>query len=255
VGTVLIIEDDQDSANYLRKSITEKFGLNVEIVIPSPELEEMVRNIISKDPDAIIIDERLQEKSDAKYYGIDLLNQVDSIKKMLPIVLITNYPRSAELKNVKNKQLIRKDWLNSNEEFSEVISSLINDIQTYRSGLTETQRIINNLSEESKKDLNEKTVRLLADYYFSIDEDIDTIVWFKSTVQVINHVNLLVISRSAISSETVDPFLLTVNEVIPYLIFYAEINPLDWELIKQNKKALPENWNLSQSLSFVRNKD
>jgi hypothetical protein len=46
-----------------------------------------------------------------------------------------------------------------------------------------------------------------------------------------------------------------VNEVIPYLIFYAEINPLDWELIKQNKKALPENWNLSQSLSFVRNKD
>jgi len=96
--SVLLIEDDVDWANSYIEDAEELAGIRVIHQIPPRELWDLEKLIAQFNSKAVVLDELLQQNSDASYLGIDALNYLANVFPHMPLVIVTEYPPGPELK-------------------------------------------------------------------------------------------------------------------------------------------------------------
>lgn len=152
---ILFIDEEKDTLQDFEEFV-EKSPLRAKLepitMFPSPDLDEMMEEIIKISPDAIISDYRLNElKTDVKfnvpYNGVELVEEFQSIRNDFPSFVLTalddeavNNSNDVNIVYVKNI-LYNKEEGNSKAKFLDRVISQIehykNRIESYKKELAE----------------------------------------------------------------------------------------------------------------------
>lgn len=65
-------------------------------------------------------------------------------------------------------------------------------------------------------------------------------------------IRLLEVNAATVSTGSIDPFVFSPTDEIPFPTVIAEITPEELESFRRHPEALPEGWDLSRAERFVR---
>lgn len=245
---ILLVEDDPDDARDYKEDIEASINAIVVTVHPPAELSDLTALASENDASAVIIDERLQQHSNATYVGIDALEYLQNAFPGLPVDILTNYPHSSELKGrgLPAENLIRKREFDDDEEFR----------QTYLQDLY--QRMRRYLQKRDEKHqlptvndtVTEDFVESLARLHFEADEGIEQIIWVRNDEG--EEIRLIEVNRTALPSDSIQVFRFSPSDEVPFPMFVADVRPSEWEQAQRGNISLPEGWNIGNIKVFQR---
>jgi hypothetical protein len=99
-------------------------------------------------------------------------------------------------------------------------------------------------------ELTEGNVKRIAKLHFSLDDEIEQIIWFANGDK--KRVCLIEVNRTALPTDSVEPFLLSASEEIPLELLIADVTPKEWEKIIGGEIKLPTDWDLKKTKAFLR---
>lgn len=241
-----MIEDDKESADeYLEDAGTYLAGFDTFYQIPPNEISSIVEIIKKQNVTAIVVDERLRQRSNVGYLGIDVLNYLKNAMPGLPVVILTEYEQDSVLRKVPSEQLFRKfDLLKEpgKKYHFDILKDLIKKYQMRQNKIKSQKKAI------SKR--NKSSVEGIARLHFLMDDSIEKIIWFQNSKR--KEIQLLEVSRTALPTQSVEAFLISANKEVNVDLLVADITPKEWESIQSKKIKLPSGWNLAKITSFDR---
>jgi len=245
---VLLVEDDPDSADDYKEDIEALIDVTVVITAPPADLLDLTALVKELGASAVILDERLQQRSDATYAGIDALDYLRSAFPRLPIDILTEYPHSRELKGrgLSVENLVRKRDFDDDEGFRESYSQdLYKRIGRYRRRQDERHELM-----AASDTVTKEFVESLAQLHFETDDGLEQIIWVRSGEE--RQICLLEVNRTALPTESIQVFRFAPSEDVPFPIFIADVRPTEWERIQSGSIPLPEGWALKGAQVFQR---
>ena len=246
--TILLVEDDLDSASYCKEDIETLINVTVITVLPPADLLDLIALINKVNASAVILDERLQQRSDATYAGIDAFDYLRSAFPGLPVDILTAYPYSPELKGrgLYAENLIRKREFDDDEDFREsYLQDLYQRIRRYRQRQDERHELM-----AASDTVTEEFVESLAQLHFEADDGIEQIIWLRSGDE--KEICLIEVNRTALPTESIQVFRFAPSEDVPFPIFIADVRPTEWDRIQSGDIPLPEGWALEEAQVFQR---
>lgn len=247
---VLLIEDDVDTAQAYIEDAEEYFPYKIIHKIPPKELFSLAGLVKEHDAKAVVIDERLQQHSDASYLGIDALKYLSATFADLPVIILTEYDRDKDLQDVANRQLVRKSDLRTVDGKKYHFNNLSKMIDEYQQKTTKIDIQKENVASITPNEVTEENVKRIARLHFSLDEEVEQIIWFSNNEK--NRVCLIEVSRTALPTDSVEPFLISASEEIPLDLLVADVTSKEWEKINKGEIDLPVNWDLKKIKVFSR---
>lgn len=245
---VLLVEDDPDSARDYEQDIEALIDVEVVAASPPVDLLDLLALISEYRVSAVILDEMLQQRSDATYVGIDAFEYLTEAFPGLPVYILTNYPHSPELKQrgLPVDNLWRKRDFDEMAEVKEGhLRDLHRQIERYHQESTEIQK------PTATSDLvTEELVRYLARLHFESDDAIERIGWFRSEGE--KQVRLIEVSRTTLPTGSIQVFRFPASEEIPFPILIADVTPTEWSQVVSGDIELPPNWALDTVQMFER---
>jgi len=235
---ILLVEDDPDDARDYKEDIEASIDVTVITVTPPEDLSDLAVLVAEHDAGAVILDERLQQRSDATYVGIDVLEYLRNAFPNLPVDILTNYPHSSELKGrgLPQENLIRKREFDDDEEFRQsYLQDLYQRMRHYRQERGEGHPLPA-VTDTVTRDF----VESLAKMHFEADEGVEQIVWFKSREG--KEIRLIEVNRTALPSDSIQVFRFAPSDEVPFPIFIADVRPSEWERVQSGDISLPEGW-------------
>ena len=175
---VLLVEDDPDSATDYKEDIETLIEVTVLAVPPPIDLLDLLVLVKQYQASAVILDEALQQRSDATYVGIDAFEYLKEAFPHLPVYILTNYPHSPELKRrgLPADNLWRKRDFDEMEDVKERnLHDLYQQIQRYCEKPKQIQEPV-----AVPDTVTEGLVRNLAWLHFDTEDPIERIIWSKS---------------------------------------------------------------------------
>ncbi|TEU21876.1 MAG: response regulator [Anaerolineales bacterium] len=245
---VLLVEDDPDSASDYKEDIEALIDVTVITVSPPVDLLDLAALINGHNASAVILDERLQQRSDATYVGIDAFDYLRGAFPRLPVDILTNYPHSPELKGrgLHAENLVRKREFDDDADFREsYLRGLYQRIRRYRQRQDERHKLI-----AASDTVTEEFVESLAQLHFEADDEIEQIIWVRSGEE--KQIRLIEVNRTALPSESIQAFRFAPSKDVPFPIFIADVRPTEWERIQSRDIPLPEGWSLEEARVFHR---
>jgi DNA-binding NarL/FixJ family response regulator len=243
---ILLIEDDKESADeYLEDASTYLAGYDVLFEMPPNEISGVVELIKKYNVTAVVVDERLRQRSDAGYLGIDVLNYLKNAKPGLPVAILTEYEQDAVLRKVPSEQLFRKiDLLKDagKKYHFDIVKDLIKQYQKKQNKIISQKKVVSKI--------NKSNVKEIARLHFLMDNSIEKIVWVRNSKR--KEIQLLEVSRTSLPTQSVEPFLISANKEVVIDLIVADITPQEWKSIQKNKIKLPSGWDLTKITSFDR---
>ncbi len=246
---VLLVEDNADAASDYREDIEALIDVTVITVCPPPpDLLDLAALVDEHNVGAVILDERLQQSSDATYVGVDAFDFLRSAFPRLPVDILTNYPHSPELKGhgLHAENLVRKRDFDDDESFREsYLQELYQRARRYHREQGERHRLI-----PASYAVTEEFVESLARLHFEADRAIEQIVWVRSSEE--RQICLIEVSRTALPAESIQVFRFAPSEDVPFPVLIADLRPTEWERIRRSDILLPEGWTLVGAHIFRR---
>jgi len=245
---ILLVEDNLDSASDLKEDIEALIDVTVIAVAPPADLLDLRALVNELDASAVILDERLQQRSDATYVGVDALDYLRSAFPRLPLDILTNYPHSRELRGrgLHAENLVRKRDFDEDEKFRRsYLQRLYQRIGRYRQRQDERHELM-----AASDTVTKEFVESLAQLHFETDDGIEQIIWLRSGDE--KEICLIEVNRTALPTESIQVFRFAPSEDVPFPIFIADVRPTEWERIQSGDIPLPEGWALEEAQVFQR---
>ena len=107
-GSILLIEDDKDWADGYKYDIQEFVDFPIIHEIPPRNLSDLRELVLQHNAIAVVLDEKLQQGSDAAYLGIDALDFLRKEFANIPVALVTQYPNEPELRSLPHGMILAK---------------------------------------------------------------------------------------------------------------------------------------------------
>jgi len=252
---VILIEDDEDDAKNYKDIIEQALEVTVEILHPLPRsIQDLVVQVGSASPSAIIIDERLPVRSDAEYNGIDVADHLRNNDMNIPIVILTNYPNDQALLNrefladmIWDKMKFDEDERIYLERFARWIGGLMVKRKTEEKILTLLEsRIKDELSKSG--DISENLMRIVAALHLYSEPGLELIVWLKSDVE--DEIRLIEINTATTPTGSIEVFSIPPSDLLPFRMKIADVAPSEWRSIQSGEVGLPSGWTLEDSNEF-----
>lgn len=245
---ILLVEDDLDCASDYKEDIEALIDVTVIAVAPPVDLLDLIALVNELNASAVILDERLQQLSDATYAGIDAFGYLRSAFPRLPVDILTAYPPGLELKGrgLHVENLVRKRDLDEDEEFKRsYLQELYQRIGRYRQRQDERHELMT-----ASDTVTKEFVESLAQLHFEADDGIEQIIWVRSGDE--KEICLIEVNRTALPTESIQVFRFAPSEDVPFRIFIADVRPTEWERIQSGDIPLPEGWALEEAQIFRR---
>lgn len=245
---ILLVEDELDTAGDYKEDIEALIDVIVIPVAPPADLLDLIALINEYGASAVILDELLQQRSDATYMGIDALDYLRSAFPRLPADILTNYPHSSELKGrgLHHDNLVRKREFDDDADYREsYLQSLYQRIRRYRQRQDERHGLI-----AASDTVTREFVEGLAQLHFETEESIEEIIWIRSGDE--KKICLIEVNRTALPTGSVQVFRFAPSEDVPFPIYIADVRPTEWERIQSGDIPLPESWSLEGAQVFRR---
>lgn len=247
---ILLVEDDPDSASDYKEDIESLIDVTVMTVSPPPvDLLDLLALVKEYQADAVILDEVLQQHSDAAYMGIDAFDYLRRTFPTLPVVILTGYPHGSELKGrgLAADNLVRKREFDKDEEFSrkDYLQELTRRIERYRQGQDERQ-----IELTSSDTVTQKFVEGLAYLHFETEDSIEQIIWVRSDND--QEIRLIEVNRTTLPTDDLQVFRFAPSEDVPFPLFIADVTPAEWNRIQSREIPLPRGWDLETVQVFHR---
>ncbi|MBM4464160.1 MAG: response regulator [Chloroflexi bacterium] len=246
--TILFVEDDPDSASDYKGDIEALIDVTVIAIAPPADLLDLTALVNEVNASAVILDERLQQLSDATYAGIDAFDYLRSAFPGLPVDILTAYPHSSELKRrgLQIDHLIRKRDLDDDEAYKQsYLQELYQRMRRYRQREDERHEFM-----AASDTVTKEFVESLAQLHFEADDGIEQIIWVRSGDE--KEIRLIEVNRTALPTESIQIFRFAPSEDVPFPTFIADIRPTEWERIQSGDIPLPEGWSLEETRVFRR---
>ncbi len=245
---ILLVEDDLDCASDYKEDIEALIDVTVIAVAPPVDLSDLAALVNEHNASAVILDEVLQQRSDATYVGIDALDYLRIAFPRLPIDILTNYPHGPELKGrgLYIDNLVRKREFDDKEEFRRsYLQELCQRMSRYRQRRDERHELM-----AASDTVTKEFVESLAQLHFEADDGIEQIIWVRSGDE--KEIRLIEVSRTALPTESIQVFRFAPSEDVPFPIFITDVRPTEWERIQSGDIPLPEGWSLEEAQVFRR---
>lgn len=250
---ILLIDDSQDSAQDYKNDAEEMIPVEVKAIQPPVNVLDLVSLVNEYDPAAVVLDEVLQQRSDATYLGIDAYQMLKKSFPTLPIVIITEYPPGRELRELPTGNLIRKKDLGDQSHKENHLRDLFVQIEAYQQGklgITDKVESIRNSTDSSNPVVTEELVKRIVDFHFELEDGVEKIVWFITEGE--KEIRLIEISRTALPTGSFQPFRFPPSEDIPFPMTIADVTPKEWEQIQEGAIQVPQDWNRNHIVVFER---
>ncbi|MDO9130057.1 MAG: hypothetical protein Q7U34_09345 [Anaerolineales bacterium] len=251
--TILLIEDDVDWAKSYIEDAEEYISVKVIHEIPPRELIDLSRLVERYNPQAIILDELLQQGSDASYLGIDAFKYLSNLYPSLPRFIVTEYPFGAELKNFTGGYgyVIRKIDLQKTQGYKEQHFNELRDaVNSYIGKKLTIESQASKLKGIKPEQLSDDTIKNIARLHFLMDDTIEQVVWFENKER--QEIQLVEVNRIVLPTDSVEPFLIPASDEIPIPILVADVTPKEWVKIEKSEIPLPDGWDLGKMHIFER---
>ena len=245
---VLLVEDDPDDARDYKEDIEASIEVMVITVTPPEELSDLAALVAEHNASAVILDERLQQRSSATYVGIDALEYLRNALPKLPVAILTNWPHDPELKGqgLPQENLIRKREFDEDEKFRQsYLQELHQRMRKYRQERDESSQLPA-VGDTVTRDF----VESLAKLHFSIDRGIEKIAWIKDDDDA--EIRLIEVNRTALPGDSLLVFRSAPSEEVPFPMFIADVRPSEWERVQSGDIPLLEGWNIENVEVFQR---
>ncbi|MBI5222785.1 hypothetical protein HY990_00020 [Candidatus Micrarchaeota archaeon] len=243
---ILLIEDDKESADeYLEDASTYMAAYDMLFEIPPHDISSIVELIRKHNVIAVVVDERLRQRSEADYLGIDVLNYLKNAMTGLPVVILTEYDQDSILRKVPREQLFRKIDLSKDagkKYHFDILKDLIKQYQKKQNKIKPQKKVISKI--------NKSNVKEIARLHFLMDGSIEKIIWFRNSKR--KEIQLLEVSRTALPTQSVEAFLISANKEVDIDLLVADVTPQEWKSIQSKKIELPSGWNFKKFTSFDR---
>jgi len=246
--TILFVEDDPESASDYKEDIEALIDVTVIAVAPPVDLSDLAALVNEHNASAVILDELLQQRSDATYVGIDALDYLRIAFPRLPIDILTDYPHSPELKGrgLQVDHLRRKRDLDDDEAYKQsYLQELYQRMRRYRQRGDERHEFT-----AASDTVTKEFVESLAQLHFEADDGIEQIIWVRSGDE--KEIRLIEVNRTALPTESIQVFRFAPSEDVPFPIFITDVRPTEWERIESGDIPLPEGWSLEEAQVFRR---
>lgn len=250
---ILLIEDDQDSANDYKDDTEKIIPVTVIPLTPPVDLLDLTTLVAEYQADAVVLDELLQQRSDATYLGIDGYNYLRNAFPTLPIEILTEYPPGPELRGFPTERLIRKHDFFIQEYKVPHLQELYQRIQEYRQNQAKIEgqvAIIRDVASVNATEVSDDFVRALAKLHFELEDSLVQIAWVKSGSS--KEICLIEVNRTALPVESLEVFRFAPSKEVPFPLLIVDVRPKEWELLQKGKIPLPENWDLNTMQVFQR---
>lgn len=117
-GRVIYIDEDPDDIVYFQEFMDGHFALEVVEIVNDSDLNEVVDEIISYHPDAVVTDFMLNEKATVGFNGQALIELLQERNKHMPCFLLTSHAPDAleathDARLVQAKAVMMRDDLKS----------------------------------------------------------------------------------------------------------------------------------------------
>lgn len=244
---VLLVEDDPDSATDYEEAIETLIEVTVLAVPPPIDLLDLLVLVEQHQASAVILDEALQQRSDATYLGIDAFEYLKEAFPNLPVYILTNYPHSPELKRrgLPADNLWRKRDFDDLEDVKERnLHDLFQQIERYCEKSRQIQEPV-----AIPDTVTEGLVRDLARLHFETEDAIERIVWIKSDKE---EIRLIEVNRTTLPTGSIQVFRFAPSEQMPFPILIADVTPTEWSQIESGSIPLPPHWDLDTAQVFGR---
>ena len=167
---IWLIDDDEEELTAYGDELKLDMSQEIQIkaILPYPRKIDYVSTLL-EDPDTacIIIDQKLKEKGDATYTGIELAQYLRRIKKKIPIYILTNFPHDQDEfagGEWSVDDIISKGSLSDEEGAQTAKARILRHIDVYEDILDERAKRFNELLKKSLDDsLNEAELDELAE--------------------------------------------------------------------------------------------
>jgi hypothetical protein len=245
---ILLVEDDQDGARDYKEDIEAHIDATVIPVVPPMDLPSLAAQVSGLNASAVILDESLQQHSDAAYMGIDALDYLSKAFPKLPVDILTNYPHNSELRGrgLQPENLVRKRDFDDDKSFwLSYLQELCQRIMRYRQRRDEDRKLI--VASDS---VSEEFVKSLVQLHFEADGAVEQIVWIESDEE--KQIRLIEVNRTALPNQNLEVFRFAPSGDVPFPTFIADVTPAEWKKIQNGEIALPEGWSLGKAHVFQR---
>ncbi len=255
--TILLVEDDIETATDFIDDIQTNIDVTIKHVVPPKNIFALADIVKNNNVKAVILDEVFQTHSEVTYMGIDASEYLKDLYPNLPIDILTDFPPGPEFqgRRVGLENFYRKGDFEKNDGYrKKYFARLLNKVEIYQSQLNNQQDQILSLREMidageiNTEIVTEDLMIKLKDIYFDSDPAIESIIWFYDDNP--KEVWILIVTRTAISTESVDVFKLNPSEEVPFTQLITEVTPKEWEQIQNGKIKLPETWTIEKSKLF-----
>jgi CheY-like chemotaxis protein len=246
--TVLLVEDDPDSASDYKEDIEALIDVTVIAIAPPVDLLDLTALVNEVNASAVILDERLQQRSDATYAGIDAFDYLRSAFPRLPVDILTAYPHSLELKGrgLPAENLVRKREFDDDEDFRKpYLQDFYQRIKRYQQRQDERHELM-----AASDTVTKEFVESLAQLHFEADDVIEQIIWIRSGDE--KEIRLIEVNRTTLPTESIQVFRFAPSGDVPFSTFIADVRPTEWERIQSGDIPLPEGWSLEEAQLFRR---
>ena len=167
---IWLIDDDEEELTAYGDELKLDMSQEIQIkaILPYPRKIDYVSTLL-EDPDTacIIMDQKLKEKGDATYTGIELAQYLRRIKKKIPIYILTNFPHDQDEfagGEWSVDDIISKGSLSDEEGAQTAKARIMRHMKVYGDILDERAKRFNELLKKSLDDsLNEAELDELAE--------------------------------------------------------------------------------------------
>jgi hypothetical protein len=220
--------------------------------IPPRELIDLSRLVERYNPQAIILDELLQQGSDASYLGIDAFMYLANVYPNMPRFIVTEYPPGPELKNFTGGYgyVIRKIDLQQQAYKERHFKELMDAVNAFAGKKLTLEDQANRLKGMKPEQISDDTIRNIARLHFLMEDTIEQVVWFENKER--QEIHLVEVNRIALPTDSVEPFLIPASDEIPIPLLVADVTPKEWVKIEKSEISLPDGWELGKMHIFER---
>ena len=154
---IWLIDDDEEEltayGDELKLDMPQ--GIEIKAILPYPRKIDYVSTLL-EDPDTacIIIDQKLKEKGDATYSGIELAQYLRRINKKIPIYILTIFPDDKDFAGQEwnIEDIISKGSFRDEEGAQTAKARIFRHIDVYEDILDERAKRFNELLKKSLDD-------------------------------------------------------------------------------------------------------
>jgi hypothetical protein len=155
VYNILFIDETQDDINHFLDYIDSKNvndQVSVDVLLPQPDVESLLRAVLEKGADAVIVDFQLNDYKElvdynVPYNGVDFAEELNCRKEGFPCFVITSFEDDAirvsdDVNVVYQKDILHKKETAHNASF---IDRVMQQIEHYRARIADAEKEFNTL--------------------------------------------------------------------------------------------------------------